>query len=131
MTMPHRGICSPCGGGAGACAVQPPRVAIAPLRTQRRISHQGRKELKGVLVLDNIFVLVIFVTFVARTSSCLLWLLYAGEPAIAREDDRLRARPDTELVEEIGDVITDGLVADREARGDFRVAEPLADERQD
>jgi len=53
-----------------------------------------------------------------------------SETVIVCEDHRLRARPDAELVEEVGDVIADGLLADGEALRDLRVAEPLGHQRQ-
>src|SRR5436190_269319 len=54
-----------------------------------------------------------------------------SEPAIPRKNDGLGARPDTELVEEIRDVVADGLLADRQALADLSIAEAIRDERQD
>src|SRR6185503_17081237 len=54
-----------------------------------------------------------------------------AKPVIAREHDRLRARPDAELVEQIRRVIAHGLLADLQTRRNIRIAETVADERQD
>ena len=49
----------------------------------------------------------------------------SAETAVAREDDRLRARPHAELVEQIRDVVAHGLLADaRGARRSRRCARP-------
>src|SRR5262249_10263629 len=53
------------------------------------------------------------------------------ESPVPCEDDRLRAAPDAELVEEIRDVVADGLLADREAPADVGVGETLRNQRQD
>ena len=47
------------------------------------------------------------------------------ETVVSREDDRLRPGPNPELVEQIRDVVADGLLADREALADVGVGEPL------
>src|SRR5437899_81680 len=44
---------------------------------------------------------------------------------IPREDDRLRARPDAELVEHVRDVISNRLIADGEPVRNIRVAESI------
>ena len=46
-----------------------------------------------------------------------------AEPAVMGEDHGLGARPHSELVEEVGDVVAYGLFANPEARGHLRVAE--------
>ena len=48
-----------------------------------------------------------------------------------REDDRLGARPDADLVEEVRDVVSDRLLSDREALADLGISEPISNERQD
>src|SRR5262245_28753949 len=50
------------------------------------------------------------------------------ETPVSREDDRLRPAPHAELVEEIRDVVADGLLADREALADVRIGEALRDQ---
>ena len=50
---------------------------------------------------------------------------------VPREDHRLRPGPNPELVEQIRDVVADGLLADREALADVGVGEALANQRQD
>ena len=61
-----------------------------------------------------------------RTASgSVSWVAFdsAAEPAIAREHNRLRPRPHTELVEQVGEVVSDRLLADPEPLGDFGVAQ--------
>src|SRR5688572_13460443 len=54
----------------------------------------------------------------------------AREPAIAGEHDRLRARPDPELVEEMREVVAYRLLADAETFRDFGVAQPFGQQHQ-
>src|SRR5215212_8734168 len=63
-------------------------------------------------------------------SSCFPVGASPAEPSVPREHDRLRPRPDTELVEQVRQVIPDGLLADAEPLGDLRVAQPLPEQRQ-
>jgi hypothetical protein len=53
-----------------------------------------------------------------------------AEAAVAGKDNRLRACPDAELVEKIGDVIAHRLFADCEPRRNLRVAEAFGEQRE-
>ena len=53
-----------------------------------------------------------------------------AETTLARKNDRLRARPDTQLVEQMRQTVPDRLLADAKPLGDFRVAQSSSEERQ-
>src|SRR5688500_5705253 len=53
------------------------------------------------------------------------------ETAVTGEDDGLGPGPNAELVEQVGDVVADRLLADGEALADIRVAQTFRNEGQD
>src|SRR4051794_8174358 len=67
----------------------------------------------------------------AQSAEPRLALVVAAEAGLAGTDDRLGAIGDAELVEDVRDVVSNGLVGDLEACRDLMVRPPLRDQLQD
>ena len=67
--------------------------------------------------------------FIRVLSFCVICGL-SPETVIVREYHCLCARPNAEFIEDIRDVIADGLFTDRKTLRNFRVAKTFRDQRQ-
>ena len=111
------------------CSVDPNSIGIATLRMVTSPNRALRGCVKSPEI--TLFGSVFFVSpwFVNDLDLGFgFWDLL--KPMIAREDDRLRARPYPELVEDVRRVIANGLIADRQTLRNLRVGEPLGHQRQ-